>query len=630
MRKHISFIFYLISTSTFATTHIPTVTVKAQKQSIYSITSGLQQTIWQNDIQTTGAVSLTDVLQSLGGVQLIDTTGNGSRVALGMRGFGGNANSNTLLLINGMPITNPDLAPPDLNAIPTYQIKYIQIIAGSESVLYGDQAVGGIINIVTTNDHHPRYELACTGGSYQTRRCYIAINHAYRQLQFNVSAGHYDSLNYRDHNTYHQNIFLGNLDYPYAEGHWHFDYRFANEKMQYPGALTNTQVRADRQQANNHSDFFQNWNDTLHLQTTHALNENIKFKLDASTRKMVGNGVLFSPFTQMRVVNFLRPTLNITHQSLSLLSGIDLEDDRYRLGSAYGVTQDQENKFGLFGVANYKFNSIYQLSFGARAAQQISHLQDNPDRNNINRALATTLGLTYTLNPSVTFYLRRAGSFRFPKADENASTPPNINGLRTQRGIAYESGMRIRQLDYSLKFNIYQLNLRDEIAFDPLQTPEDPFGVNRNLAPTVRHGFSLSGDYRFLKKFRIDGQYDYVRARFQSGINSGNLIPLVAENIFRAGLTYLYNDYLNFYTEALYTGSQYPANDNLNVDPKLGGYTLFNFNINFHYKNLHAALRFNNIFNKAYYLYAAYQSGITYFYPAPEHNILLTVRYVFD
>src|SRR6201999_309104 len=119
----------------------------------------------------------------------------------------------------------------------------------------------------------------------------------------------------------------------------------------------------------------------------------------------------------------------------------------------------------LVGVINVPITAKLSVSVGARGAQQINQLQSfsQPNQNSINRALATTLGASYLLRPEAKVYLRRAESFRFPKADEDASAPLGANGLKTQRGAAYESGIEWDVPISLTKIGIYQLNLKDEI-----------------------------------------------------------------------------------------------------------------------------------------------------------------------
>lgn len=628
------FIFLLMCHDSFcfadpASTLIPTVIVK--KPSNYSMTSAPKTIISHDQINSIGATSLSQVLQELGGVQLEDMTGNGSQVLLSMRGFGVNANSNTLLLINGIPITNPDLAPPDLNAIPIADIKYIEIINGSESVLYGDQAVGGIINIITQQDTVKKFEVSCSDGTYNSHNCSAALSHHVRQWIYNINLLNNHTDNYREHNRYDQTLLSGGVAYPYQKGNWSFDYKIINERMEYPDALTLQQVRQNRVQAatTNDADFFKNWNGLFHLKQLQHLNDQWTLQTDISRREMHGSGVLTTPFTQARYIHYLQPQLKGEFNHITSTSGLQLSNDRYYLNSLFGTTNNYLQKYGIFTVFDITATPKLSFSIGARAAQQDSYpLAAN---NTYNNAFASTIGATYQLTPITKLFLRRAESFRFPNADENAFTPTGITQLKTQTGVSYETGAQWNFINSVSKLSIYQLNLTDEIAFDPTQTPQQPFGANRNLDPTIRRGASLSEKYLLNEKITLDGQYNYVNARFQSGINAGNRIPLVSENIFRAGVNYRFFNYWNAYTEAVYTGNQYSANDDANISGINGGYTYYNFNLRFVYHQFSASFRVNNIFNKYYYLYTIYTpfTNMQSFYPAPGRNCMLTLKYQF-
>lgn len=632
--RNLLLILLVIATNCFATpndTVIPPVIVSAKKFANHSITHAAKTVITQQDMSDIGATSLSQALQELGGVQLQDTVGNGSQVALSMRGFGVNASSNTLLLINGIPIVNPDLASPDLNAIPIQEIEYIEVTSGSEGVLYGDQAVGGTVNIITREKSLEKIAVSCSAGSYNAKNCYAAINNKIKQVNYglNISSSHSD--NYRDRNDYGQNHLSGRLDYAYQTGKLAFDYSLANEHMQYPGALTAEQVRQNRRQSENDTDFFRDWNGFYHLQNQQQLTTNWLLQTDASRREMHGDGILTSPFSQSRVIHFIKPQVKGTVGKLLLNSGIDFENDQYRLQSLYGVTSDAEQKYGIFGIANYPATSRLSFSVGARGAQADNQLDQFEITNVINRAIATTLGTSFQLDPNTQFYLRRAENFRFPKADENAATPPDVHGLKTQRGVSYETGVNWDYKNLLTKFDIYQINLRDEITFDPFQTPQTPFGSNRNLDPTVRRGATLTEKFPITTKVTVDGEYTLAYAKFQSGPYSGNRIPLVSENILHTGVNYAFTQRWNLYTEALYTGNQYAANDNANIAGKIGGYTTYNVNLRYHMQQFSAAFRINNIFNKYYYFYSVFEPSmpLEFFYPAPGRNFLLTLKYVF-
>jgi outer membrane receptor protein involved in Fe transport len=129
----------------------------------------------------------------------------------------------------------------------------------------------------------------------------------------------------------------------------------------------------------------------------------------------------------------------------------------------------------------------------------------------------------------------------------------------------------------------------------------------------------------------VDAQYHFVNARFQTGIYKGNRIPLVSENIIRAGIDWPITKNWQVYAETLYTSSQYSDSDNANIAGLIGGYTTFGFNIRYQYLNFSAALHANNIFNKNYYFYTVYQTSMAeqFFYPAPGRNFSLILNYHF-
>ena len=108
--------------------------------------------ITAEDIARAPAQTLPEILSREPGIQVTNLFGgvNGARSVVDMRGFGAAATSNTLVLINGRRINDLDIAGVDLASIPRDSIDRIEITRGnSGAVLYGEGAIGGVINIVT-------------------------------------------------------------------------------------------------------------------------------------------------------------------------------------------------------------------------------------------------------------------------------------------------------------------------------------------------------------------------------------------------------------------------------------------------------------------------------------------------
>ncbi len=109
-------------------------------------------TITSDDITRSNSTTLSDVLKTQAGINVTNLFGiSGSKAKVDMGGFGGSGGQNTLVLLNGRRLNDVDLQGANLAAIPLDSIAQIEIVHGSSTVLYGDNAVSGVINIVTKN-----------------------------------------------------------------------------------------------------------------------------------------------------------------------------------------------------------------------------------------------------------------------------------------------------------------------------------------------------------------------------------------------------------------------------------------------------------------------------------------------
>src|SRR5258705_13212720 len=110
--------------------------------------------ITAEEIAHSPAQTLQEIIAETPGVQLTSLFGgvNGAKTSVDLRGFGAFATSNTLVLINGRRLNDVDMAGVDFSTIPRDSIGRIEITRGnSGAVLYGDNAIGGVINIVLKN-----------------------------------------------------------------------------------------------------------------------------------------------------------------------------------------------------------------------------------------------------------------------------------------------------------------------------------------------------------------------------------------------------------------------------------------------------------------------------------------------
>ena len=156
--------------------------------------------ITSDDIENSGASNIAEVLNTQASIQLNDLFGNGSRVQVSMRGFADNAKSNVLILVDGRRLNNPDLAAPDLSGVALKDVKQIEIIHGSAGTRFGDQAVGGVINIITKTPEKYSAHAEVEIGSFNSKNLRGSISNKVDKLGYRLSVEKIDTDNYRQHN----------------------------------------------------------------------------------------------------------------------------------------------------------------------------------------------------------------------------------------------------------------------------------------------------------------------------------------------------------------------------------------------------------------------------------------------
>lgn len=627
------FLFFFFMQAVFATQKIPRVIV-APKHHSKLLTEDVKKIITREQIKKSGAHQISQLLQAVSGIQLKDFFGDGSRVTVGMRGFGDNAFGNTLILLNGVPLVNPTIAPSEFNAIPISEIKQIEIIPGSSGVLYGDQAIGGVINIVTRAPKKHQRHAAISYGSYDTQKYQVMFSDIFKNgFGYRVHAQHYRSNHYRNHNRQQINNLGALITKKFVTGSFYLQYKNINNHLQLPGY----EQPGDRRAAKNNTDFNNQDNNILLAGVEKNLNPNWRFKFNSLFKQMNGKGSYsLNPFKERQDDVALRPkfigAINLFDTTFMPVFGADYLNGKYKYdGTGYYYAAKQEEYAG-YGQITAPLKSNINLIFGARLAESSSHkntlmFDQAQSGSGKNHATITNVGLFFYPNKTSQIFIKRAGSYRFPKADELALSQNNQQ-LKTQTGVSYEGGYRWHNQVLQLFFDAYQLNLRNEILFVPYLNGGLP-GENKNLAPTKRRGFMVDGNYVLRANWHLLFNYNFVDAKFDSGVDAGKTVPFVARNTVRVASDYTFRKNWELFAEGVYIGSRYLASDVQNLADKLNGYMVYNANISYHHKPFTISLRCNNIFNKYYYSYGTvtYFAGAysKYFYPAPGRNFLLTV-----
>jgi outer membrane cobalamin receptor len=109
---------------------------------------------------------LGDALIGTPGVQIREWGGIGAVSAIAVRGGKGNE---TLVLIDGQPINNPQGGDVNVSSIPLADAERVEILSGASSALYGADAAAGVVNVITSEPSgSPEFRFKSSYGTYDT------------------------------------------------------------------------------------------------------------------------------------------------------------------------------------------------------------------------------------------------------------------------------------------------------------------------------------------------------------------------------------------------------------------------------------------------------------------------------
>ena len=602
--------------------------------------------ITREEIEQAPSNNIVDLLNREAGINLRSLFGNDKQAVIDVRGMGATAGSNVVVMVDGIKINAADMSGVDFSTVLLEQIERIEIVRGAGSVIYGDGAVGGVINIVTKRGK-PETErtVYASYGSYETADFRASAAGSVKDLSYNISAGYLDSDGYRENGDYGKKDITGVADY-YLSDVLSFNFSGSLHQDTYglsgPVSIDDIDSKDDRLKSDYPDDYGETTEGRISggMEVDTGAHGSIKIVRGYRQRNndfLVGYSPLIPEDDQISEIEEFAKTLNLSYElDFTLLD----RDHKFQAGADHYFTDyvreeapagprvnSRIRNYGLFINNQWSLTGPLLFQWGYRENQTdvkfredrlisaggIDRWVNGETETSDWRNRAYDLGLTYFHSENMSFFSSYGTSFRVPNTDELAESE---QGLKPQTGIDWDIGGRFEVLDrLELTLTFFYIKAENEIYYSE---------INRNYDDaTLRQGIETDLKFYWSEAVFLWGNYSYTEATFEG---TATEIPLVPRHKGSAGIEWAVSDGFSVSLTGTFVGSRYDGND-INNDryEKLEAYSVFDGKATYRKGSCKLFAGVNNLFDTLYATYAYSES----YYPMPARNAYGGVEWMF-
>ncbi len=611
----------LFSLSSYANEADIVIEIDSRSPTPVNEASPFSKVITREDIAQSGYQSLSEILAGSG---LLHVSGASSGYNAGgspdLRGFGERAAQNTLILLNGRPLNNATLEGPDLSTIPLNTISRVEILNASAGVLYGNGAVGGVVNIIsdqTTKREHT--ESKFKAGSFGTTEFSSTISRslqAGRHLYLAGSAGTTDG--YRDYTENSKSYGAMSYSLPFLDGNASFGLDQSRTDGYLSGVVADSALTASRRAFRSSSvQKKRSIRQTIWTKLEKTLETGDTLQVDAGRRLsgQEGRYLTGTSIDQLLRVNSLSPKFlgqtSLLSKSADYVIGMDLSQNQYLTGTSNVRTQEISS---LFGRAKITVAEQLDTTLGARVTHDTNKLLNRATVDN--EVLAVELGIEKIADDQ-TFSLRLDQNFRIATLDEQVTYPaPAFTATDTpiapQKGNSVELGWK----SGATQTTIYYLENNDEIYYDPASF------TNTTVDKTRRYGASYGTDLSVTSSIKVSMSGSYTYAKFDDDAYEGSHVPSTSSYLGSLIFKKTISDQWSVDMLSRFQSAQYSINDWSNTYGRRNAYSVTNLNVNHTGKFFSSKLTIGNLFGKEYDSYHL-RSGTNLFRTPAEPRSLV-------
>lgn len=603
-------------------------------------------------IRSSGAQTVPEILESIPGISVLDLDGTGLFQKVDIGGFGDTSDRHVAVVVNGRKINPVDLSNVSWASLPVENIERIEILYGGGSVLYGDNAMGGVVNIVTKQADKPGVSstLDMHYGSFDIAGGSATVDVANEATGVHVGIMHQETDGYRDHSANRRQSVFADARVDVTDKTALLGMvQLKKDTYELPDALTAQQMEQDRKQASPDStgdgdsregtitggiEYYLSSTSTLKAELTYQYRDSesrwqgIYFGFPWSSKtEFEDRNVVFTPQFILQ-----KPLVGLANR---FIVGFDFFATEYESISSYGYTFTVDRRtYSLYLQNELQLTNNLFLHLGGRyekpeyemdyvnPGNSISTLSELDDEE-----WAYTLGLSYAFTPDSKIYTRVYRSFRYPRVDEFVSL---INGtfnsdLKQETALGYEIGVNwVQSENFALQLRIFLNDVSDEIFYN------DTTGLNENMDDSRRTGGDLFISFHPVEMITLTGGVAYLQAEINQGQYEGNEVPLVPVWKGNIGLDIHPLQSMTIGVDYTLVDNRYMGNDFPNAQERLGEYQTLDITADYTIHEslvLYASAR--NILNEKYENGYYDTWGGKKFYPMPEAKYLVGVRVQF-
>jgi vitamin B12 transporter len=440
--------------------------------------------ITRQEIEKSQAASLADLIQGEAGVEFGRTGGPGSTTSFFLRGQN---STNLVILIDGVRSQVDSYGNLQITDIPLQQVERVEVLRGNASALYGNAAVGGVINILTRQGKgEPTVYGSATYGSRGTANLAVGYSGSNEDSKFDINAGrnHYRGMSSMD-SQINPRVNPDNDGYTNQYFSGKFEKKIESS-LTLGARLTTTlaQVSTDSGEAADPSNGvigdlatdvqkFKKKTDSVGVYAKKVVSDNWLSTLDVSQSTLkyedFKNGTrYYSGYGETWQNGLIEGTQNAvrwfnSYQLTPIVKaafGADWESENLSAvgNDPYSLKRESRGYFG--GVTA----SIERLSLQANLRKDsldVSHNQYNLDSNSKPAATSGLLGAGYQLNQKWRLTSTMSTGFRAPGTAEIASSSTLKPESHTSKeaGVSYTSDLSFARVVY------FQTETKDAIAY---------------------------------------------------------------------------------------------------------------------------------------------------------------------